>query len=83
MTKSQRLAVASYVIAAVIIVADQLTKAWMLYGLHLREVGRVEVLPPIFNLSYVLNTGVSFGLLGGGWARWLLTIFSIGESTKA
>ena len=80
MTKSQRLAVASYVIAAVIIVADQLTKAWMLYGLHLREVGRVEVLPPIFNLSYVLNTGVSFGLLGGGWARWLLTIFSIGVS---
>lgn len=80
MTKPQRLAAGAYAIAALIIVVDQITKAWMLYGLHIREVGRIEVLPPIFNLSYVLNTGVSFGLLGGGWARWLLTFFSIAVS---
>jgi signal peptidase II len=74
-----RLAIASYGIAAVVIALDQLTKAWVLYGLHLREVGRVEVLDPIFNLSFVLNRGVSFGLLTSGeTGRWLLTAFSIG-----
>ena len=77
-----RLAIASYGIAAVIIVLDQLTKAWILYGLHLREVGRVEVLDPIFNLSFVLNRGVSFGLLTGGeTGRWLLSLFSIGMAS--
>ena len=73
-----RLAVAAYGIAAFVIVLDQLTKAWVLYGLHLREVGRIEVLDPLFNLSFVLNRGVSFGLLTGGeTGRWLLTAFSI------
>ena len=56
---------------------DQITKAWILYGLQLREVGRVEVWPPIFNFSFVLNDGVSFGLFGGGAARWALSVFSI------
>ena len=34
-------------------------------------------MPPIFNLTYVLNTGVSFGLFGGGAGRWILSAFSI------
>ncbi|MDP3404335.1 MAG: signal peptidase II [Brevundimonas sp.] len=46
-------------------------------GLDLREVGRVLVAPPILNFTYVENTGVSFGLFGGGGARWLLSVFSI------
>jgi signal peptidase II len=75
--KIPRIAYAAYGIAAVVILLDQLTKAWMLYGLHLREIGRVEVLPPVFNFSYVLNTGVSFGLFGGGAGRWILSLFSI------
>ena len=73
-----RLAWAAYGFAAVVIVLDQITKAWMLYGLHIREVGRIAVLDPIFNLTFVLNRGVSFGLLTGGeTGRWLLTVFSI------
>jgi signal peptidase II len=72
-----RLAIAAYGFAAAIVVLDQISKAWILYGLSLREVGRIEVLPPVFNLSYVLNDGVSFGLFGGGSARWLLSLFSI------
>ena len=75
--KIPRITYAAYGFAAVVIVLDQLTKAWMLYGLHLREVGQVQVLPPILNFSYVLNTGVSFGLFGGGAGRWILSIFSI------
>jgi len=75
--KITRIALAAYGFALVVIVLDQLTKAWMLDGLSLREVGRVFVAPPVFNFSYVENTGVSFGLFGGGSARWLLSVFSV------
>lgn len=75
--KLSRSALAAYGLALAIIVVDQITKAWILYGLQLREVGRVEVWPPIFNFSFVLNDGVSFGLFGGGAARWALAVFSI------
>lgn len=80
MTKPNRLAWGAYAIAAAVIALDQITKAWVLYGLHLREVGRIEI-SPIFDLSFVLNRGVSFGLLAGGeTGRWLLTVFSIAVS---
>ncbi len=73
-----RIAWAAYAFAAAVIVLDQITKAWMLYGLHIREVGQIRVLEPVFNLTFVLNRGVSFGLLTGGeTGRWLLTVFSI------
>lgn len=73
-----RIAWAAYGFAAAVIVLDQITKAWMLYGLHIREAGRIAVLDPVFNLTFVLNRGVSFGLLTGGeTGRWLLTAFSI------
>lgn len=73
-----RTAWAAYGFAAAVIVLDQITKAWMLYGLHIREVGQIRVLDPVFNLTFVLNRGVSFGLLTGGeTGRWLLTVFSI------
>jgi signal peptidase II len=75
--KIPRIAWAAYGFALVIIVLDQLTKYWMLLGMQLREVGRVEILPPILNFSYVENTGVSFGLFGGGEARWVLSLFSL------
>jgi len=73
-----RIAWAAYGFAAAVILLDQITKAWILYGLHLREVGQIRVLEPVFNLTFVLNRGVSFGLLTGGeTGRWLLTVFSI------
>ena len=75
--KISRLALAAYGFALAVIVLDQLTKAWIISGVSLHEVGQVPVLPPILNFSWVENTGVSFGLFGGGEARWGLTIFSI------
>ncbi len=75
--KIPRIAFAAYAFAALIVLIDQLTKAWVLYGLELREVGRVLVAPPVFNLTFVLNDGVSFGLFGGGAGRWALSAFSI------
>jgi len=75
--KIPRIALAAYGFAILVVVLDQLTKAWMIDGLSLQEVGRVFVLPPVLNFSWVENTGVSFGLFGGGQARWGLSIFSI------
>jgi len=75
--KIPRITWAAYGLALGVVVLDQLTKAWILNGLFLREVGQVEILPPLLNFTYVENTGVSFGLFGGGEARWVLTAFSI------
>ena len=76
--KIPRIAYAAYGFALFVIVLDQLTKAWIISGLDLQEVGRVPVLAPIFNFTWVENRGVSFGLFGDGSARWMLSVFSIG-----
>ncbi|WP_313574998.1 signal peptidase II [Brevundimonas sp.] len=82
--KISRLALGAYLIALAVIVLDQLTKAWVLSAIgaehitHIPDGFRIaEVAPPVFNLTYVLNTGVSFGLFGGGAGRWLLSVFSV------
>ena len=75
--KIPRIALAAYGFAILIIVVDQLTKAWVMSSLDLREVGQVAVWPPIFNFTWVENRGVSFGLFGDGSARWMLSAFSV------
>ena len=75
--KIPRIAYAAYGFALIIIVLDQLTKAWVMGGLDLREMGHIPVLSPLFNLTWVENRGVSFGLFGDGSARWMLSAFSI------
>ena len=76
--KIPRIALAAYGFALLIIVIDQLTKAWVLDGLGLRFEGQSHpILSPIFNITLVHNEGVSFGLFGDGSARWLLSVFSV------
>ena len=75
--KIPRIALAAYGFALLIVIVDQLTKAWVLSGLDLRELGRVEIWPPVFNFTWVENRGVSFGLFGDGSARWMLSVFSV------
>ena len=75
--KIPRIAYAAYGFALIVIVLDQLTKAWIMGGLDLREMGHIQVLSPLFNLTWVENRGVSFGLFGDGSARWMLSAFSI------
>ncbi len=75
--KIPRIAYAAYGFALLVILIDQLTKAWIISGIDLREVGRVFVWHPIFNFTWVENRGVSFGLFGDGSARWFLSLFSI------
>lgn len=75
--KIPRIAYAAYGFALLVIVLDQLTKAWMMGGLELRELQQIPVWSPFFNLTWVENRGVSFGLFGDGSARWLLSAFSL------
>ncbi|GAA0630560.1 signal peptidase II [Brevundimonas kwangchunensis] len=75
--KIPRIAYAAYGFALLVVIIDQLTKAWIISGIDLREVGRVFVADPIFNFTWVENRGVSFGLFGDGSARWFLSLFSV------
>ena len=75
--KIPRIAYAAYGFALIVIVLDQLTKAWVMGGLDLREMGHIPVWSPLFSLTWVENRGVSFGLFGDGSARWMLSAFSI------
>jgi signal peptidase II len=50
------------VLAAVVVILDQLSKWWVLNPLQLPERGQIPVLP-FFRLSMVMNRGVSYGLL--------------------
>lgn len=86
--KLSRLALGAYALAIAVIVLDQITKAMVIAAMpaepsSLLDGFRIaDVLPPIFNLTFVLNTGVSFGMFGGGEARWLLSLFSIGVAVS-
>lgn len=58
-----------FILAGLILIADQLTKIWILKGLDLDGMvvppnapQQVQVLDPWFNLTMVWNRGVSFGL---------------------
>ena len=82
--KITRIALTAYVFALLIIVLDQLSKAWVLgladaSSIHQIPMGYVfaEILPPYLRFTFVQNTGVSFGLFGGGAARWALSAFSV------
>src|ERR1700742_1978166 len=45
------------------VAADQATKAWATHSLE--PVGQVVVIPGFFDLTYVRNTGVAFGMFAG------------------
>ena len=82
--KIPRIAWAAYGFALFVIVMDQLTKAWVLGSADVSDPAMIpsgylfaEVIPGILNITMVRNTGVSFGLFGGGEARWALSVFSI------
>lgn len=66
------------IIAAAVVVLDQATKYWIVHQVRLPERGKIEI-SGVFDLSYVENTGASFGMLSGGLAsRIILSIISAG-----
>ncbi len=48
--------------ALLVLAADQASKAWILYGIDLPALGRIDLLP-VLSLTMVWNHGVTFGLL--------------------
>ncbi len=83
--KIPRIAWAAYGFALLVVVLDQLTKAWVLGSADVSDPALIpagyvfgEIIPGVFQITMVRNTGVSFGLFGGGEARWVLSLFSIG-----
>lgn len=73
------LPVFGFVIAAVIFIADQVSKHVILRVADLDRVGQIQVLDPWFNLSMVWNRGVSFGLFqaDSDWQRYILIAVSL------
>ena len=60
-------------IAVIALVADRISKWWIMDVLDLPKIQMVKVLP-LFNLQWVENRGVSFGMLSadGDLGRWAL-----------
>jgi signal peptidase II len=73
-----RLTLWGAVAMALVFVADQASKTWILQGLHLPELGRVDLLP-VFSLTMVWNQGVTFGLFkaDGTWGALLLVAVAV------
>ncbi len=52
-----------YSVAGVVLLLDQLTKFMALW--FLKPITNIQILPNIFHLSFVENTGIAFGLFQG------------------
>lgn len=57
-----------------IFLADQASKYLVVHFLDLRNVGSIDVLPPLLNLRMAWNYGINFGLFSGNTdaTRWIL-----------
>ncbi len=66
-----------FILAATILAADQLTKAWAVA--KLKPVVLMEVIPGYFRLLYATNRGVAFSLFADGQfdARWVFASISV------
>ncbi|BCW90291.1 Lipoprotein signal peptidase [Alphaproteobacteria bacterium SO-S41] len=81
-TATRRLAVFGFLIALVVLIADQASKSYVLYGLDFIECPAcIPIdLTSFFSLTMVWNRGISYGLLpaGSNGEIWLLIAFSLG-----
>ena len=67
-------------IAALVIIIDQLTKLWIMTNFALYE--QQNVIPGLFDLVYVTNTGAAFGFLAGS-KNLLRQVFFVGVALVA
>ena len=79
MTRPSRIALMAYVVAAVVLILDQLSKHWILNILRLPEYATLEIFWPL-QFTRIWNNGISFGLFQASHdlVRWGLVAFSIG-----
>ncbi|MFQ4146524.1 signal peptidase II [Chlorogloeopsis sp. ULAP02] len=66
-----------WIAAFTVFLLDQLTKYWVAQTFNLGQT--LPLLPGIFHLTYVTNTGAAFSLLSGKveWLRWLSLAVSL------
>jgi len=66
-------------LAALVLVLDQASKAWVLASFRLME---SQVVTPFFNLVFVFNSGAAFSFLAGagGWQKWFFVALALGIS---
>jgi len=60
-------------VAALVVVLDQLTKYLVVQRFRLHET--VQVIPGLFDLTYVRNPGAAFGILAGASGAWRTAFF--------
>jgi lipoprotein signal peptidase len=79
MTTRNRRTLIGLLAAALVLAADQASKAWVLYGLDLPALLRVDLIPTL-SLTFVRNTGVTFGLLtdSGPLSHLVLAAIALG-----
>lgn len=66
----------SLALAALILMADQATKLWILHRADFSE-GPLAMLP-FMNLTLVWNPGISYGMFqANGWGRWVLVALTV------
>jgi signal peptidase II len=66
-----------FLLAAVIIIADQLIKTWVRKHMYIGE--EIHLLGERGMLHYTENNGMAFGMeFGGTWGKLFLTLFRIG-----
>jgi len=73
---------ALWITAAVTLGLDQISKAWVVQGLDLATLGRIEVLPGLVEFRMAWNRGVNFGLGASGseLMRWGLVALALAIS---
>jgi len=62
-----------YLIIIMVVALDQATKAWIVKTFTLFE--SREIIPGLFNLTYLTNSGAAFGFLNGQHGIWRQVFF--------
>ena len=62
-------------IAAVVVIFDQLTKLWIMNTFSPYEIK--PVIKGVFNLIFITNTGAAFGMLAGEQTLWRQVFFAV------
>ena len=66
-------------VALITILVDQISKYWVVHVLNLKELLRIDVLPPLLNFRMAWNFGINFGLFSENstLTRWLLIAVAV------
>jgi signal peptidase II len=68
-----------FALSAFVIALDRVTKQWV--SRHIEEGSAITVIPHVFRISHVLNSGAAFSMFTDSphpeRTRWMLTAFSI------